>query len=60
MIKKGMVSEKHCNFFLTVPGATSRDFIDLIGRVRDKVKKNLGVDLELEVKVIGKEKEIQI
>ena len=54
------VSEKHCNFFLTVPGATSEDFIDLIGRVRDKVKKNSGVDLELEVKVIGKEKEIQI
>jgi UDP-N-acetylmuramate dehydrogenase len=54
------VSLKHCNFFLTVPGATSRDFIDLIGRVRDKVKKNSGVDLELEVKVIGKEKEVQI
>jgi UDP-N-acetylmuramate dehydrogenase len=54
------VSEKHSNFFLTVPGATSGDFIDLIKRVRDKVKSKLGVDLELEVKVIGKEKEIQI
>jgi UDP-N-acetylmuramate dehydrogenase len=54
------VSEKHCNFFLTAPGATSEDFIDLIGRVRDKVKKNSGIDLELEVKIIGKEKEIHI
>jgi UDP-N-acetylmuramate dehydrogenase len=54
------VSEKHCNFFLTTPGATSEDFIDLIRRVRDKVKANSGVDLELEVKVIGEEKEIQI
>lgn len=54
------VSEKHCNFFLTEPGATSRDFIDLIGRVRDRVKKNSRFDLELEVKVIGKEKEIHI
>jgi UDP-N-acetylmuramate dehydrogenase len=54
------VSEKHCNFFLTAPGATSEDFIDLIGRVRDKVKKNSRFDLELEVKIIGKEKEIHI
>jgi UDP-N-acetylmuramate dehydrogenase len=54
------VSEKHCNFFLTVPGATSEDFVDLIRRVRDRVKNNSGVDLELEVKVIGEEKEIQI
>ena len=54
------VSEKHCNFFLTVPGATAGDFIDLIKRVRDRVKRNSGVTLELEVKVIGEEKEIQI
>lgn len=54
------VSLKHCNFFITAPGATSEDFIDLIGKVRDKVKKNSGVDLELEVKIIGKEKEIHI
>jgi UDP-N-acetylmuramate dehydrogenase len=54
------VSEKHCNFFLTEPGATSKDFIDLIGRVRDKVKESSRFDLELEVKVIGKEKEIHI
>ena len=54
------VSEKHCNFFLTSPGATSKDFIDLIGRVRDKVKENSRFDLELEVKVIGKEKEIHV
>ena len=54
------VSEKHCNFFLTEPGARAKDFIELVRMVRDKVKQNFGISLELEVKVIGKEKEIQI
>ena len=54
------VSLQHCNFFLTEPGARSKDFIELIETVRDKVKEKFGVTLELEVKVIGKEKEIQI
>jgi len=54
------VSPKHCNFFLTEPGAKAKDFIKLVETVRDKVKKNFDITLELEVKVIGKEKEIQI
>ncbi len=54
------VSRKHCNYFLTNPQATSWDFIELIKVVRDKVEKDSGVTLELEVKVIGEEKEIQI
>jgi UDP-N-acetylmuramate dehydrogenase len=54
------VSRKHCNYFLTTPGATSRDFIELARVVRDKVERKTGVTLELEVKIIGKEKEIQI
>jgi UDP-N-acetylmuramate dehydrogenase len=54
------VSEKHCNFFLTEQSARAKDFIDLVRTVRKKVKENFGVSLELEVKVIGKEKEIQI
>jgi len=54
------VSRKHCNYFLTASDATSRDFIDLVKLVREKVEKTTGIILELEVKVIGKEKEIQI
>jgi UDP-N-acetylmuramate dehydrogenase len=54
------ISEKHCNYFLTDPDATSRDFIELVKLVKDKIKKDFGIDLELEVKVVGKEKEIQI
>jgi len=54
------VSKKHCNYFLTDSSATSEDFMELIKRIRNKVKKDFGITLELEVKVIGKEKEIQI
>lgn len=54
------VSRKHCNYFLSTPGSKSRDFIELIKVVRDKVRKETGVILELEVKIIGKEKEIQV
>ncbi len=54
------VSKKHCNYFLTDSGATSEGFMELVKRIRDKVKKNFGITLELEVKVIGKEKEIRI
>jgi UDP-N-acetylmuramate dehydrogenase len=54
------ISEEHCNYFLTDLDATSRDFIELVRLVRDKIKKDTGIDLKLEVKVIGKEKEIRI
>jgi UDP-N-acetylmuramate dehydrogenase len=54
------VSEKHCNYFLTSPDATSRDFIELIRVVRNEVERRLGIVLKLEVKVIGKEKEVDI
>jgi UDP-N-acetylmuramate dehydrogenase len=54
------VSEKHCNFFLTKPGSSAKDFIGLVDTVRNRVKEKFDVSLELEVKVIGKEKEIQI
>ncbi len=54
------VSRKHCNYFLTAPEATSRDFIELIKKVREKVGRETGITLELEVKVIGEEKEIQV
>ncbi|MEJ2355667.1 MAG: UDP-N-acetylmuramate dehydrogenase, partial [candidate division WOR-3 bacterium] len=54
------VSRKHCNYFLTAPEATSRDFIELVKTVREKVRKETGVTLELEVKVIDEEKEVQI
>ena len=50
------ISEKHCNFFVNNGAATSQDIEKLIQKVRSKVKEKTGVDLELEIKVVGNSK----
>jgi len=47
------ISEKHCNFFVNNGKAKSSDIENLIKRVRTKVYAETGVDLELEIKIIG-------
>ena len=47
------ISEKHCNFFVNNGKAKSADIERLIKRVKDTVSKKMGVDLELEIKIIG-------
>jgi UDP-N-acetylmuramate dehydrogenase len=44
-------SERHANFVVTHPGATSKDVLHLIDLARTKVSKQFGVDLELEVQI---------
>ena len=48
------VSEKHCNFLLNTGGATAADLENLGEAVRQKVKTNSGIELEWEIKRIGK------
>ena len=48
-----MVSDKHANFILNVDDATAADIESLIGEVRSAVERTSGVQLELEVRVIG-------
>lgn len=48
-----VVSRLHGNFIVNQGGATSRDTLSLIDSVRDKVRKATGVELELEVRVVG-------
>lgn len=47
------VAEKHCGFVVNRGNATARDVIVLTDGVRDKVKEQFGVELELEIKRIG-------
>ena len=47
------ISKKHCNFFVNNGNATSADIEKLINRVKKSVKMKTGVDLELEIKIIG-------
>ena len=50
------ISEKHCNFFVNSGKAKAADIEKLINKVKKEVKIKTGVDLELEIKIIGDEK----
>jgi UDP-N-acetylmuramate dehydrogenase len=45
------ISDRHANFIVTEPGATSADVEQLISRIRKAVADKFAVDLELEIKV---------
>ena len=47
------VSEKHCGFVINRDHATSADILSLCRQVQEKVKAQSGVELELEVKLLG-------
>ena len=53
-IGDAQISDKHCNFFVNNGNARSKDIEKLIYQVKDKVFKNTGINLELEVQIIGK------
>jgi UDP-N-acetylmuramate dehydrogenase len=45
------VSERHANFIVAAPGATSQDVLKLIELVRDRVADRFGVELETEIEI---------
>lgn len=47
------VSEKHSGFVVNTGGATAADVLNLIEHVQNTVKKNFGVELEPEIRLIG-------
>ena len=47
------ISEKHCNFFVNNGKAKSSDIEKLIIKVKKKVLEKTGVNLELEIKIVG-------
>ena len=48
-----MISPKHCNFFVNNGNAKSIDIENLIKKVRKTVYDKTGINLELEIKIIG-------
>ena len=48
-----MISQKHCNFFVNNGNAKSSDIENLINKVKKKVQEKTGVDLDLEIKIVG-------
>ena len=57
-LKEGdaMISKKHCNFFVNKGNAKSLDIENLINKVKKKVFEKTGINLELEIKIIGEKK----
>ncbi|MBL6785318.1 MAG: UDP-N-acetylmuramate dehydrogenase [Rickettsiales bacterium] len=51
------ISVKHCNFMINDGSATAKDLIELGEKVREKVYQELGVNLEWEIKIIGRDAE---
>lgn len=47
------ISSVHANFFVTEPGATAADIVQLIELARSTVLDRFGVKLELEIELIG-------
>ena len=47
------ISDKHCNFFVNKGNAKSEDLENLIYEVKNKVLNKTGVELELELQIIG-------
>ena len=47
-----MVSEKHAGFVVNAAGATCRDVLELMERVKERVLREKGVELEPEVELM--------
>jgi UDP-N-acetylmuramate dehydrogenase len=54
-IGQAMISEKHGNFFVNLGGARAADVLALVTLVRERVRDSSGVDLELEIRVVGED-----
>lgn len=50
---QAMVSDVHGNFIVNLGGATSDDVLRLIDRVRQQVENRFGIQLQLEVELVG-------
>lgn len=49
------LSKKHANFIVNKGRAVAKDVISLIKMIKEKVKKEKGVALKLEIKIVGKD-----
>lgn len=48
-----IVSDKHANYIVNTGGATAGDVLTLIGIMRERVLREFGIELELEVQLVG-------
>lgn len=53
-VRGAQISEKHANWIVNVGDARCEDVLTLIRLIKEKVKQERGVNLELEAKVVGR------
>ena len=51
-VNDASISKKHANFIINKGTASSEDIIKLISIIKDKIKKDYGIDLELEQEIL--------
>ena len=49
------VSTKHAGFIVNIAHGTAADYVNVIHHVQKTVKEKFGVDLETEVRIIGRQ-----
>jgi UDP-N-acetylmuramate dehydrogenase len=54
-VGQAQVSPIHANFIVNAGGATAKEILDLIEKIRERVKDAHGIDLELEINIVGKD-----
>lgn len=54
-IGNAMISAKHGNYIVNLGGARAADVLRLVALVQDRVRETAGVELELEIKVVGED-----
>lgn len=54
-IGDAQISERHGNFIINLGNAKASDVLSLIGEMQRRVKERHGIDLELEVKIVGRD-----
>lgn len=59
-VGNAVVSPVHGNFIVNEGGATAREVLDLIAKIKEKALEERGVTLELEVKVIGEDQPLAV
>lgn len=59
-VGKAIVSDVHGNFIVNEGGATARDVLDLVAQIQEIAQRERGVQLEMEVKVIGENESLPL
>jgi UDP-N-acetylmuramate dehydrogenase len=52
-IGPAVVSTVHANYIVNEGGARARDVLELIDRIRERVRSDSGITLELEIQLVG-------